>query len=107
MACRLSRRAMVALLILLSIRLSFGSEVDALAISRNIQALHSPYSTILDPIFDTPTSVQIVNYTRCGDAAIWTGHYLAAEAFRYAVTRSADALANARRAYAGIQVLVD
>src|SRR5262249_49200232 len=73
----------------------------------NIQAIHLPYSTILDPIFDGPASTRIVNYTRCGDAAIWTGHYLAAEAFRYAVTHSPDALDNARRAYSGIEFLVN
>jgi len=82
-------------------------EVDALAISRIIQERHFPHFTLLDPIFDGPASNQIVNYTRCGDSAIWTGHYLAAEAFRYAATRSPDALANARRAFAGIQSLVD
>ncbi len=46
-----------------------------------------PYGTVLDPIFAGPASNQIVGYTRCGDSAIWTGHYLAAEAFRYQVTR--------------------
>src|SRR5215475_3384452 len=80
-----------------------AAEADALAISRNIQERHLPYSTIMDPIFEGPTSERIVNYTRCGDSAIWTGHYLAAEAFRYAVTHSQDALANARRAFMGIQ----
>src|SRR5690348_5194026 len=86
---------------------AIASEADALAISGNIQARHLPYGTILDPVFASPQSNQIVNYTRCGDSAIWTGHYLAAEAFRYAATRSSDALANARRAFAGIQSLVD
>jgi uncharacterized protein (TIGR03437 family) len=84
-----------------------ASEADALAISQNIQARHFPYFTVLDPAFDSPTGNQIVNYTRCGDSAIWTGFYLAAEAFRYSVTHSADALANARRAFAGVQSLVD
>lgn len=84
-----------------------AAESDALAISANIQARHFPYSTLLDPIFDSPTGNQIVNYTRCGDSAIWTGHYLAAEAFRYKVTGSADALANARRAFTGLKYLVD
>src|SRR5205807_4231335 len=45
--------------------------------------------------------------TRCGDSAIWTGHYLAAEAFRYHVTQSPDAFANVQKAIAGIQSLVD
>src|SRR5690349_5272030 len=86
---------------------AFAAEVDALTISRNIQEHHFPHFTLLDPIFEGPSSNQIVNYTRCGDSAIWTGHYLAAEAFRYAATRSSDALANARRAFAGIQSLLD
>src|SRR5689334_16519914 len=97
----------LVLLTLLSVLPATAGEADALAISRNIQALHFPHSTLLDPIFASPTSNQIVTYTRCGDSAIWTGHYLAAEAFRYAVTHSADALANARRAFTGIQYLVD
>ena len=64
-----------------------ATEADALAISANIQAIHVPYGTILDPIYASPTSSQIIGYTRCGDSAIWTGHYLAAEAFRYQVTQ--------------------
>ena len=84
-----------------------ASEVDALAISANIQAKHLPFGTILDPIYASSTSNQIVGYTRCGDSALWTGAYLAAEAFRYNVTRSAAALANVKAALAGLQGLVD
>jgi uncharacterized protein (TIGR03437 family) len=84
-----------------------ASESDALAISANIQAKHMPFGTILDPIFDSPTSNTIIGYTRCGDSALWTGGYLAAEAFRYNVTRSPDALANAKRALAGLKGLAD
>ncbi len=84
-----------------------ASEADALAISANIQAKHLPFGTILDPIYASSTSNQIVGYTRCGDSALWTGAYLAAEAFRYNVTQSADALANVKEALAGLQALVD
>ena len=84
-----------------------ASEADALAISANIQAKHLPFGTVLDPIYASSTSNQIVGYTRCGDSALWTGAYLAAEAFRYNVTRSADALANVKAALAGLQGLVD
>jgi uncharacterized protein (TIGR03437 family) len=80
---------------------------QALRISKSIQRIHVPFGTILDPIYTSSSSTTIVGYTRCGDSATWTGHYLAAEAFRYKVTRSAGALNNARRALAGIQVLVD
>ena len=84
-----------------------ATEADALAISANIQATHVPFGTVLDPIFSGPKSNQIVGYTRCGDSAIWTGHYLAAEAFRYQVTQSADALKNVNQALAGIKSLID
>ena len=84
-----------------------ASEADALAISQVIQARHLPYGTVMDPVYDSATGNTIVDYTRCGDSAIWTGHYLAAEAFRYNVTNDPDALANAQSAIAGIQSLVD
>jgi hypothetical protein len=86
---------------------AYAAEVDALAISANIQATHVPFGTILDPIFAGPQSNQIIGYTRCGDSAIFTGHYLAAEAFRYQVTQSADALKNVNQAIAGIKSLLD
>src|ERR1035441_2364632 len=76
---------------------SRASETDALSISANIQARHMPFATLLDPIFASPTSDQIIGYTRCGDSALWTGATLAAESFRYNVTHSADALQNASR----------
>ena len=66
-----------------------------------------PFGTLLDPIFASPTSDQIIGYTRCGDSALWTGAYLAAESFRYNVTRSADALQNVRSALAGLKALTD
>src|SRR5712692_8333795 len=84
-----------------------AAETDALAISANIQARHSPYGAILDPMFASADSDQIVGYTRCGDSALWTGHYLAAEAFRFKVTQSQDALKNVTQAIAGIKALTD
>ena len=84
-----------------------SSEADAIAISANIRARHMPFGTILDPVFASPDSDQIVGYTRCGDSALWTGAYLAAEAFRYKVTQSADALNNVRAALAGLKGLAD
>ncbi len=82
-----------------------ASEQDALAISANIQAKHMPFGTIMDPVYASPTSNQIVGYTRCGDSALWTGAYLAAESFRYNVTRTADALNNVKSALAGLTLL--
>jgi len=84
-----------------------ASESDALAISSIIQARHLPYGTILDPVYATPDSDEIVSYSRCGDSALWTGHYLAAESFRYKVTGSPDAFANIKAAIAGLKSLAD
>jgi len=41
-------------------------------------------------------------YSREWDSAIWTGHYLAAESFRYAATQSPDALARIKVVLDGI-----
>ncbi|HYP13296.1 MAG TPA: hypothetical protein VEQ63_05190 [Bryobacteraceae bacterium] len=79
----------------------------ALAISREIQAKHLPYGTVLNPMYVSAASEQLITYTRCADSAIWTGHYLAAEAFRYAVTKSPDSLAAALQALQGIRYLVE
>jgi uncharacterized protein (TIGR03437 family) len=102
-----SRFFLLPLVCFLSLARGLAAEADALAISRNIQNRHMVHGTILDPVFAAADSDAIVSYSRCGDSAIWTGHYLAAEAFRYKVTHSSDALANARRAVAGIKSLID
>jgi len=64
-----------------------------------------PFGTILDPVYASASSDRIVGYTRCGDSALWTGAYLAAEAFRYNVTQSVDALHNVKTALAGLTLL--
>ncbi len=82
------------------------SEQEARAISDNIRMRHLPHGTILDPIFESAASDKIVGYARAGDSAIWTGHYLAAEAFRYRVSKSPDALQNIGQAVDSISALV-
>jgi uncharacterized protein (TIGR03437 family) len=57
-------------------------------------------------MFPSSESMEITGYTRCGDSAIWTGHYLAAETFRYAVTRTPESLDAARRGLRGLASLV-
>ncbi len=84
-----------------------ASERDARSVSDNIQKRHLPYGTILDPVFASPGSDEIVSYARAGDSAIWTGHYLAAEAFRYRVTASPDAFNSLKKAIASLRALVD
>ena len=90
------------------------TEADALAISQNVQAAHWPYHTLLNPRYMSgdPSSPDYMTlapsgYTQAADNAIWTGHYLAAESFRYSVTGSDDALANVRKALSGITALID
>ena len=104
-----AKRFAIAVIILFALFVdsALASEADAIAISKNIRARHMPFGTILDPIFATPDSDEIVGYTHCGDSAIWTGHYLAAEAYRYNVTRSPEALDNVRAALIGIESLLD
>jgi hypothetical protein len=84
-----------------------SAEQNALQISSDIQSRHMPYGVIIDPMFASPYSKRIIGYTRAGDSAIWTGHYLAAEAFRYRVTGSAEAYENVKNAVTGIRALVD
>ena len=66
-----------------------------------------PFPTLFDPLFASSTSDQIIGYTRCGDSALWTGAYLAAESFRYKVTQSADALQKVKIVLAGLKGLAD
>ena len=92
-------------LLLLTLLSLPAAEQDARNIDDILGLRHLPYGTVLDPVLAPDGSV--VSYTRCGDSAIWTGHYLAAEAFRYRVTGSRQALANIRSAVAGLTLLVD
>jgi uncharacterized protein (TIGR03437 family) len=82
-----------------------AAESDALTIAARIRALHTPFGSLLDPIYASSASDQIVGYTRCGDSALWTGAYLAAESFHYNVTRSPEALQDVRAALASLQAL--
>src|SRR3989442_13592971 len=68
-----------------------ASEQDALAISANIQQLHMPHGTIIDPMFlsgnprDSGYNT-IDRYTHAGDCATCPAAYLPAEPFRFQVT---------------------
>src|SRR5262245_3952550 len=84
-----------------------AGETEALAISETILNRHLPHGTIIDPVYNTWDGNQIVSYSRCGDSALWTGHWLAAESYRYAVTRSPEALNNIRIAIDGIRKLLE
>ena len=82
-------------------------QATAESISRNIQERHLPFGTLADPMFVAPDSNEIAIYTRSGDSAIWTGHYLAAEAFRHKVCGASEALENVKKALDGLCSLID
>ena len=86
---------------------ALAAEADALAISARIQARAVPFGAILSPVFKDASSIEVAAYSRCGDSAIWTGHYIAAEAYRYAATKSPVALDNLRRAIDAVKLLFD
>ena len=92
-------------LLLLSAAALYAAEADAIAIENTLRLRHLPYQTVLDPVLGANRTA--VSYTRCGDSATWTGHYLAAEAYRFRVTGSPHALANVRLALAGLTRLTD
>lgn len=95
------------LLVLMAGAVLFGAEADAVRIDRQIRERHMPHAGVLNPVYASPDSDEIVSYSRCGDSAIWTGHYLAAQAYRYNVTHSDQALDNIRAALHGIRILFD
>jgi len=96
----------IAVAAILAVALS-ASDGDAERIYENLQARHRPYGALLDPVFGTPESEEIIGYSRCGDSAIWTGHLLAAESFRYAASRSAENLEAVKRTLEAIRQLID
>lgn len=81
----------------------------AIRIADEIQRDHMPFDTVLPATFDQPGygNGAPVAYFDHGDSAIWTGHYLAAEALRHEMTGDARALAGARRALAGLENCFD
>src|SRR3954469_10155427 len=84
-----------------------AGEPEAVELSRNVQQYHLPSGIVADTLMSSPTSKEVIGYDDVGDSALWTGFYLASEAFRYSVTRDPEALEFAKRTLAGIQKLVD
>jgi hypothetical protein len=96
-----------ALLLAALIPVVRAGEPEAAGIQQALETRHIPYGMILDPVFAAPDSEEIIGYTRCGDSALWTGVWLASESYRYALTRSPEALANIKVAIDGIRKLID
>jgi hypothetical protein len=69
---------------------------------------HMPHGGVLAFDFDrlAPPPLRYT-YGVGADSAIWTGHYLAAESFRYAKTGGPDALARVKFALGGLERMFD
>ncbi len=92
-------------------------------VDRKIRRDHTPHGPILGAYLDTDsltsweeayraggsgTGGSVVNYPSGGDSAIWTGHYLASQALRYAGTNGDPAaLDTVKHALGGIGKLLD
>ena len=78
------------------------------AVAQSIRDRHMPFGGVVDPIYSVAQTVTPAaeSYTRAGDSAIWTGHFLAAEAVRYGVTQDPRALDNVRAALTAIGDMV-
>ncbi len=100
-------RFLLAPVVCLLLPAAFGAEQDALAIDAVLQARHMPYGMVMDPMLSLPDLSTVTDYTRCGDSALWTGVYLAAEAYRYKVTASPDAMTNINNAIGAIYDLIN
>jgi hypothetical protein len=82
-----------------------AGEQEANDISDRIQNFHLVYGFIAETQFVSPTSEDILWTNGNGDGAIWTGSYLAAEAFRYKVTGSRTAWTYLRRALESVRAI--
>jgi hypothetical protein len=82
-------------------------DADARAVSARIAQAHTPWDTVLLTLVPrSDPDAAPAGYLRYEDSAIWTGHFLAAEVFRFEVTRDATALANAARMLDGLASLI-
>jgi len=86
---------------------SIDFEAPRDTIEAGIVATHMPYHAVLSIDYPQPRPMEPsalgFTYGIDADSTIWTGHYLAAESFRYAATHDASALANVQSAIAGLQ----
>lgn len=81
-------------------------EAAAREVSARIRERHMPWGAILSARLASPSpQAPLASHVHYGDAAIWTGHYLAAEVFRWRVTEDPEALDNLRAGVDGIEAL--
>ena len=71
--------------------------VKAEYFERRIRARHDRYGLVAGSTFTEPGNPATNRLTPSDNDGLWTAVYAAAECFRFAVTRSSEALANARK----------
>lgn len=69
------------------------------------QKYHQPYGLTADLIFAGADRDKVVKLEGIGDSATWTGHYLAALAFRYATTKEPQILSDIGRVLDAYEIL--
>jgi hypothetical protein len=72
-------------------------EQKAEIFERRIRERHNRYGLIADCFFTTPGDVTTHQYIDNDNDGLWTSLYVAAECFRYQITKSPEALANAKK----------
>jgi len=82
-------------------------DLAALAIDyeRDYQTRHRPHGYTANLRWTDRERTQLIRYDGLGDGAIWTGHYLAAQAFHYAVEPSPALLDELHETLAAIDLL--
>ena len=72
-------------------------EPVALDLMRQITADHMPHGMVYPAVFDQPVGGSVSGYRHFGDSALWTGGFLASEAYRFDLTGDPQAMVTARK----------
>jgi hypothetical protein len=80
-------------------------DTKAVEVTEHLKADHSPWGLTFSTLYETPTSTKIIRWDSLADSALWTGATLAAESFRYRVTKSSQAKADALRVLEAVRKL--
>jgi hypothetical protein len=78
----------------------------AVGVSEEIQRHHIPHKNLFPAVFDQPDfGGQVVDYRHFGDSALWSGGYLASEAYRYDLTADPRALTGGGKVLSGLDLI--
>ena len=84
-----------------------GLHAKAAAYLINYTKYHEPFGLTADILFSDRTRFKTEKLEGIGDAATWTGHYLAAMAFRYNCSQEASTLAELNRVLDAFETLTE